>query len=122
MFKEQCGNKHETITVVSLLFIKLVIRCHRLALRICVLSTPTTTHIINNVIPTSSKPILEIYHHQKLGPPPVLSIVKACCNNQLNIFPGLDASLILRHLPPSRATAKGHMIRPRSGIQSTRNN
>ena len=32
--KEQCGNKHKTITVVSLLFINLVIHCHRLALRI----------------------------------------------------------------------------------------
>ena len=33
MFKERCGIKHETITVVSLLFINLVIHCHRLALR-----------------------------------------------------------------------------------------
>ena len=37
-------------------------------------------------------------------------------------FPSLNESLILRHLPPSRATAKGNMIIPRSGIQSTRNN
>ena len=39
MFKEQCANKHETITVVSLLFINLVIRCHFLALHICFFST-----------------------------------------------------------------------------------
>ena len=83
---------------------------------------PATEHIINNVIPTSSKPILAMYHHQTLGSPPVSNIVKACCNNQLDTFPGLDSTLILRHLPPSRTTAKGHMIRPRSGIQSTRNN
>ena len=83
---------------------------------------PTTKHIINDVMPTSSKPILEMYHHQTLGSPPVPTIVKDCPNNQLNIFPGLDSSLILRHLPPSRATAKGRMIRPRRGIQSTRNN
>ena len=83
---------------------------------------PTTYHIINNVLPTSSKPVLEIYHHQKLGYPPVPTIVKACRNNQLNKFPGIESTIILRHLPPSRATAKGHMIRPRSGIQSTRNN
>ena len=81
---------------------------------------PTTKHIINNVIPTSSKPILAMYHHQTLGSPPVPTIVKACRNNQLNTFPGLDLSLILRHVPPSRATAKWHIIRPRSGIQSTR--
>ena len=83
---------------------------------------PTTKHIINHVIPTSSKPILTMYHHQTLVFPPVTTIVKACRNNQLNTFPGLGASLILRHLPPSRATAKGHMIIPRSVIQSTRNN
>ena len=39
MFEEQYGNNYETITVVSLLFINLVIHCHRLALRICVFST-----------------------------------------------------------------------------------
>ena len=83
---------------------------------------PTTEHIINNVIPTSSKPILEMYHHQTLVSPPVTTIVKACRNNQLNTFTGLDSTLVLLHFPPSRATAKGHMIRPRSGIKSTRNN
>ena len=83
---------------------------------------PTTKHIINNVIPRSSKPILVMYHHQKLVSPPVPTIIKACCNNQLNISPGLDSTLILCHLLTSRATAKGHMILPRRGIQSTRNN
>ena len=39
MLEERCGNKHETITVVLLLFINLLIHCHRLALRICVFST-----------------------------------------------------------------------------------
>ena len=39
MFKERCGIKRETITVVSLLFINLVIHCHRLALRNFVFST-----------------------------------------------------------------------------------
>ena len=39
MFEDRCGIKHETITVVSLLFINLVINCHRLALRNCVFST-----------------------------------------------------------------------------------
>ena len=39
MFEERCGIKRETITVVSLLFINLVIHCHLLALRICVFST-----------------------------------------------------------------------------------
>ena len=39
MFEERRGNNHETITVVSLLFINLVINFDRLALRICVFST-----------------------------------------------------------------------------------
>ena len=34
MFKDRQGNDRETINVVSLLFINLVIHCHRLALRI----------------------------------------------------------------------------------------
>ena len=36
MFEERCGIKRETITVVSILFINLVIHCHLLALRNCV--------------------------------------------------------------------------------------
>ena len=39
MFEERCGIKRETITVVSLLFINILIHCHRLALRNCVFST-----------------------------------------------------------------------------------
>ena len=38
MLEEQCGIKHETITVVSFLFINLVMHCHHLALRNCVFS------------------------------------------------------------------------------------
>ena len=34
MFEERQGNKHETITVVSILFINLVIHCHCLELRV----------------------------------------------------------------------------------------
>ena len=41
MFEERCGIKRETITVVSIIFINLVIHCHRLALRSCVFSTGT---------------------------------------------------------------------------------
>ena len=38
IFEDRCGIKRETISVVSLLFINLVIHFHRLALRICVFS------------------------------------------------------------------------------------
>ena len=39
IFEERCGIKHETITVVSLLFINLVIHFHCLAIHHCVFST-----------------------------------------------------------------------------------
>ena len=39
MFEERCGIKRETITMVSLLFINIVIHFHRLALHNCVFST-----------------------------------------------------------------------------------
>ena len=39
MFEERCGINHEIITMVSILFINLVIHCHRLELRNCVFST-----------------------------------------------------------------------------------
>ena len=45
MIEERRGNEHETITMVSLLFIILVIHCHRLALRFCVFSTKSWKHI-----------------------------------------------------------------------------
>ena len=45
MFEEQCGIKRETITVVSLLFINLVIHCNRLELRNCVFSTVIKSQI-----------------------------------------------------------------------------
>ena len=50
MSEERCGIKHETITVVSLLFINLVIHFHRLALRNCVFSTPSSTKFLGFVL------------------------------------------------------------------------
>ena len=43
MFEERCGIKHDTITVVSLLFINIVIHCHRLAILNFVFSTSSTS-------------------------------------------------------------------------------
>ena len=54
LFEEQCGNNHETITVVSLLFINLVIHFHSLALRIYVFST-----LINKGHDKESSPLLQ---------------------------------------------------------------
>ncbi len=68
---------------------------------------------------TSTKAELIQYHHQSLFSPPVATITKALKNNQLAGFPGLTQE-ILRHLPPSTATHKGHMHQNRKGLRSTR--
>jgi hypothetical protein len=49
-------------------------------------------------------------------------MLKAIRNNQLSSFPGLTYKLISKHLPPSSATDKGHMVRTRQGARSTRSN
>ena len=53
--------------------------------------------------------------------PPLSTITKAAKNNQLRTFPGLTSDLLTKHLPLSTATAKGHVVRLRQGINSTRN-
>ena len=75
-----------------------------------------------NVIPTSSKAELAMYYHQILCSPPASTMIKAIKNNQLRSFPGLTIELITKHLPPSTATEKGHMIRTRQGVRSTHSN
>ena len=56
----------------------------------------------------TTKPKLAEYHHYSLFTPPTSTILKAIKNNQLTSFPGLDETL-LKQLPPSTATYKGHM-------------
>jgi len=50
--------------------------------------------------------------------PPPATLRKAIANGQLTSFPGLTTAL-LKSLPPSTATAKGHMHRTRKNIRST---
>ena len=71
-------------------------------------------------IPTSSKAELAMFHHQTLGPLPLSTITKAAKNDQLRTFPGLTTDLLTKHLTLSTATTKGHLVRPRQGINSTR--
>jgi len=83
-------------------------------------------NIAANVIPTSSQEELAIYFHQCLGSPPKSTILNALRNkaggNQLKSFPGLTYELISKHLPPSSATDKGHMVHTHHGVLSTRSN
>ena len=67
-----------------------------------------TTAVAFSAYQTTTKPKLAEYHHQSLFAPPTSTILKAIKNNQLTSFPGLDETL-LKHLPPSTATYKGHM-------------
>ncbi len=73
----------------------------------------------NHVHHTSTKAEMVQFYHQSLFSPPVVTLLKAVNNEQLDSFPGLIPSL-LKHLPPSTATAKGHMHKNRKGLMSTR--
>ena len=68
---------------------------------------------------TSTKAELAQYHHQSLFSPPETTVINAINNDQLRSFPGLTTAL-LKHLPPSTATYKGHMKATRQGTRSTR--
>ena len=81
--------------------------------------TPTI-ELMANVYETSTQADLAQYLHQCLFSPTPATLIKAIKNDQLLSFPGLTADLITKHLPPSTATAKGHMHQSRQGIRSTR--
>ena len=52
---------------------------------------------------------------------PVLSTLnKAIDNGHFNTWPGISNNLMKKHLPPSIASAKGHLNQERQGIQSTK--
>ena len=78
--------------------------------------------IAANIILTSTKEELAIYLHQCLYSPPKSALFKEILNKQLDSIPGLAYELIAKHLPPSTATKKGHMIITRQGVRSTRSN
>jgi len=85
-------------------------------------SASMTQEMMANAYPTSSPTELAMYLHQVLCSPPKTTLLKAIRNNQLSSIPGLTYELIANHLPPSTATEKGHMIRTRQGLRSTRTN
>ena len=70
--------------------------------------------------PSSDPASLAMYLHQMLCSPPKSALLKAIRNHQLDSIPGLSYELIANHLLPSTATEKGHMIRTRQGLRSTR--
>ena len=60
------------------------------------------------------------FAHQSLCNPKISTLLKAVRRGFLRGCPNMTEKLILKYLNPSPATAKGHMKRPRHGIQSTR--
>ena len=60
------------------------------------------------------------YMHQTFFTMPAATLGKGINNNQLKGIPMMNIKDIRRHLPPSPATPKGRMKRPRGGIRSTR--
>ena len=79
-------------------------------------------YMANAVISTMTLTELAMYHHQSLCSPPKSTLLKAIRNNQLSSFPGLTYELISKHLSPSTATDKCHMVKIRKGVRSTRSN
>ena len=59
-------------------------------------------------------------HHTFFAMSPATLEKAIISNNQLKEFPMMNLKDIRRHLPPSPATPKGRMKRPRGGIRSTR--
>jgi hypothetical protein len=59
------------------------------------------------------------FAHQSFGNPPIASILKAINAGFLDGAPPLNAMTVQKYLVSSPATAKGHMKKPRKGIQST---
>ena len=88
------------------------------------LPTPAKTlnpvkNVTNHVQQTPSKAELAQFHHESLFSPPVVTLQKAIKNNQLQSFPGLDEDL-LKHLPTSTATLKGHMHKNKKKVSDPR--
>ncbi len=60
------------------------------------------------------------FFHQSLCNPTISSLMKALKRGFLKGCPNLSKDLVKKYLNPSPATAKGHMKRPKKGIQSTK--
>ena len=58
---------------------------------------------------TSTKKLVQCYH-QTLGSPTVTTLKTAVANNHFATWPRLTIDAINKHLPPSTATAKGHLM------------
>ena len=74
-------------------------------------SQNATPELLCNLTPTTNMEELAKYHHQSVCSPTKSAFLRGIANLQFRAFPGLTYKLINKHLPPSTATDKGHMIR-----------
>ena len=68
----------------------------------------------------TTKTTLANFLHQAVFAPKKSTFIRVIHNNQFTTFPGLDSTLVSKHLPPSVPTALGHIKQERQGLQSTK--
>ena len=61
------------------------------------------------------------WYHLGMFTPVILTWITAIQRGWFNLWPGLTAAAVKKHLKPLEATIMGHMNKRRQGIQSTRN-
>ncbi len=77
---------------------------------------PTLPETINFAHSIRTKMNAVQFAHQSLCNPPISTLLKAVRAGFLDGCPNISEALIIKYLPPSTATAKGHMKRPAKGI------
>jgi hypothetical protein len=87
-----------------------------------VLTTSSTAnpHFGNAAQQTSTKSDLIQYLHAACFSPSPTTWTNAIANNQFTTWPGLTTRAVKRYLPPSLATAKGHLDKNRRNTRSTK--
>ena len=87
-------------------------------------STPTTHNKEHkaNIIIRKDKTKMELIQwlHASCGSPNASTFINAVQKGNFLTWPGLNVSLIKKHLPDCIATTKGHLNQERKGLQSTK--
>ena len=69
---------------------------------------------------SQTKQDLARYLHASCWSPPISTFLRAIKNGNFLTWPGLTTQLITKHLPPSIATAKGHLDQESKNLQTTK--
>ena len=82
---------------------------------------PTPTHqSANNLMEKRTKYDLEQWYHATLFSPIKQTLIQEINKFYFATWPNLTIDLMNRHLPPSMATANGHMHQTRNKTKSTK--